>query len=157
MTEAHGAEGRGSYFNSSGVIRDVMQNRKSFLFFRISFPTSKIDRYVTDMMQIITLLTMERPRSFSAQDLCDEKVRVLSWMPAIDHRKTIIGQYCRSVDDSKPAFKDEEDVPNESICATFCAAVAQVDNERRIGVPLILKAGKGLLLRCISIDLLTST
>ena len=108
------------------------------------------------MMQIIALLTMERPRSFSAKDLSNEKVRVLSWMPAIDHKKTIMGQYCKSTDGIRPAFKDEEDVPNDSTCATFCAAVAQVDNDRWSGVPLILKAGKGmftlLALRCLYTD-----
>ena len=94
-------------------------------------------------MQILALLTMERPRSYTGKDLCDEKTRVLSWMPPIDHQQTIIGQYVKSADGSKPAFQDEEDVPNGSKCVTFCAAVARIENERWSGVPIMLMAGKG--------------
>ena len=87
---------------------------------------------------------MERPKSFSANDLCKEKVRVLDWMPPIDHESTIIGQYSKSKGGDKPAFKDEEDVPEDSTCVTFCAAIARIENERWSGVPFILKAGKGI-------------
>lgn len=65
-------------------------------------------------------------------------------MPAIESEETIIGQYARSKDGKLPAFKDEEDVPEDSECATFCAAVARIENERWTGVPFMLKAGKGL-------------
>lgn len=123
ITEAGGAEGRGSYFNGVGAIRDVMQNH---------------------LTQILALLTMERPRSFSANDLCAEKARVLDWMLPIEHVNTIIGQYSKSLEGEKPAFKDEEDVPNDSRCATFCAAVGHIENERWAGVPFLLKAGKAL-------------
>ena len=55
----------------------------------------------------------------------------------------MIGQYGKSEDGEKPAFKDEEDVPNDSKCATFCAVIAHIGNERWNGVPFVLKAGKG--------------
>ena len=64
-------------------------------------------------------------------------------MLPIEHADTIIGQYGKSSDGEKPAFKDEEDVPNDSRCATFCAAVGHIENERWAGVPFLLKAGKG--------------
>ena len=96
------------------------------------------------MMQILVLLTMERPKSFSADDLTREKVRVLDSMPPIDHQDIIIGQYGRSADGTRPAFKDEEDVPNDSRCVTFCAGIARIENERWSNVPILLKAGKGL-------------
>ena len=95
------------------------------------------------MMQILALLTMERPKSFTSKDLCDEKARVLSWMTPIDHKRTIVGQYIRSADGSKPAFQDEEDVPEGSKCVTFCAAATYIENERWSGVPILLIAGKG--------------
>ena len=95
------------------------------------------------MMQILALLTMERPKSFTGQDLGSEKTRVLSWMPPIDHQRTLIGQYVKSTDGTKPAFQDEDDVPNGSRCVTFCAAEARIENERWSGVPILLKAGKG--------------
>ena len=64
-------------------------------------------------------------------------------MAPIEYADTIIGQYGRSADGEKPAFKDEDDVPDDSQCATFCAAVGHIDNERWAGVPFLLKAGKG--------------
>ena len=64
-------------------------------------------------------------------------------MLPIEHANTIIGQYGKSKDGKKPAFKDEEDVPDDSRCATFCAAVGYIENERWGGVPFLLKAGKG--------------
>ena len=71
------------------------------------------------------------------------QARVLDWMLPIEHVDTIIGQYARSSDGEKPAFKDEEDVPKDSRCATFCAAVGHIENDRWDGVPFLLKAGKG--------------
>ena len=65
-------------------------------------------------------------------------------MLPIEHDNTIIGQYGKSSDGKKPAFKDEKDVPNDSRCATFCAAVGHIENERWAGVPFLLKAGKGM-------------
>jgi glucose-6-phosphate 1-dehydrogenase len=120
--EPFGTEGRGGYFDEFGIIRDVMQNH---------------------MLQILTLVAMERPISFSAEDIRDEKVRVLRVMPAIEPKDVIIGQYGRSLDGSKPSYKEDITVPEGSRCATFCAMVAYIKNERWEGVPFILKAGKG--------------
>ena len=120
--EPFGTEGRGGYFDEFGIIRDVMQNH---------------------LLQILTLLAMERPISFSAEDIRDEKVRVLRGMPAIDPKNVIIGQYGKSLDGTKPGYKEDDTVPKESRCPTFCAMVAYVKNERWDGVPFILKAGKG--------------
>jgi glucose-6-phosphate 1-dehydrogenase len=98
-----------------------------------------------DLLQVLTLLTMERPISFSAEDIRDEKVRVLRAMPAIEPRNVIIGQYGKSLDGSKPGYKDDDTVPKESRCPTFASMVAYIKNERWDGVPFILKAGKGML------------
>ena len=65
-------------------------------------------------------------------------------MLPFEYDETIIGQYGKSSDGQKPAFKDEEDVPEDSRCATFCAAVGHIENERWAGVPFLLKAGKGI-------------
>ncbi|KAI9850868.1 MAG: Glucose-6-phosphate 1-dehydrogenase [Thelocarpon superellum] len=121
--EPFGTEGRGGYFDEFGIIRDVMQNH---------------------LLQVLTLLAMERPISFSSEDIRDEKVRVLRGIPAIEPKDVIIGQYGRSLDGSKPAYKEDETVPKDSRCPTFCAMVAHIKNERWDGVPFILKAGKAL-------------
>lgn len=108
---------------------------------------------------MLALLTMERPGSFSAEDLRQEKVasinlsglgeltrsqaRVLRLVPPLEMRNTILGQYIKSKDGEKPGYKDDDTVPKESRCATFCTSVAYVKDARWQGVPFILKAAKG--------------
>ena len=121
--EPFGTEGRGGYFDEFGIIRDVMQNH---------------------LLQVLTLLTMERPISFSSEDIRDEKVRVLRGIPNIEPKNVIIGQYGKSSDGTKPSYKEDDTVPKDSRCPTFCAMVAYIKNERWDGVPFILKAGKGI-------------
>ncbi|KAI1311405.1 glucose-6-phosphate 1-dehydrogenase [Xylaria venustula] len=121
--EPFGTEGRGGYFDEFGIIRDVMQNH---------------------LLQVLTLLAMERPISFSSEDIRDEKVRVLRGIPAIEPKNVIIGQYGKSLDGTKPSYKEDDTVPKDSRCPTFCALVAYIKNERWDGVPFIMKAGKAL-------------
>ncbi|KAF8424674.1 glucose-6-phosphate dehydrogenase [Tirmania nivea] len=121
--EPFGTEGRGGYFDDFGIIRDVMQNH---------------------LLQVLTIIAMERPISFSAEDIRDEKVRVLRGIPAIEPKNVIIGQYGKSLDGTKPGYLDDDTVPKDSRCPTFCALVVYIKNERWDGVPFILKAGKAL-------------
>merc|ERR1712157_202160 len=74
-------------------------------------------------------------------DIRDEKVRVLRGMPSIEPKNVIIGQYEKSLDSTKPGYKEDDTVPKESRCPTFAAMVAYIKNERWDGVPFILKAG----------------
>ena len=64
-------------------------------------------------------------------------------MPSIKPEDTIIGQYTKSSDGQKAGYKDDNSVPNDSRCPTFCAAIAHINNSRWNGVPILLKAGKG--------------
>jgi glucose-6-phosphate 1-dehydrogenase len=70
--EPFGTEGRGGYFDEFGIIRDILQNRKSYSprCYQLVYPTTH-----ADLLQVLTILTMERPVSFSAEDIRDEKVR----------------------------------------------------------------------------------
>ena len=121
--EPFGTEGRGGYFDNTGIIRDVMQNH---------------------LLQILTLLTMERPVSFDAEAVRDEKVKVLKCMAPIDVNNILIGQYGRSEDGTKPAYLDDETVNPNSKCLTFAAMTFNINNERWDGVPIIMRAGKAL-------------
>ncbi|KAL8726920.1 MAG: hypothetical protein Q9166_006409 [cf. Caloplaca sp. 2 TL-2023] len=123
MTENIGTEGRGGYFDDVGIIRDVMQNH---------------------LTQLMALTTMERPGSFSAEDLRQEKARVLRLVPPLDVKHTMTGQFTKSADGKNPGYKDDDNVPQDSRCATFCTSVAYVRNARWEGVPFILKSGKAL-------------
>lgn len=121
--EPFGTEGRGGYFDSIGIIRDVMQNH---------------------LLQVLTLLTMERPVSVDPESVRDEKVKVLKAFEPIDHEDILIGQYGKSLDGQKPSYLDDETVKEGSKCVTFAALAFKIANERWDGVPIVMRAGKAL-------------
>jgi len=120
--ESIGVQGRAGYFDSYGIIRDIMQNH---------------------LMQVLTLVAMEAPASLGAEDVRDEKVKVLKQIRPIDLEDCVVGQYEGYQDD--PAIRDINEAKGyPSKCATFAAVVVYLDNERWSGVPFIMKAGKAL-------------
>ncbi|KAI0337585.1 glucose-6-P dehydrogenase [Trametopsis cervina] len=119
--EPFGTEGRGGYFDEFGIIRDILQNH---------------------LLQVLSILTMERPVSFSAEDIRDEKVKVLRAIPPIEREDTLLGQYVAA--NGKPGYLDDDTVPHNSVCPTFAATTLWIHNPRWEGVPFILKAGKAL-------------
>lgn len=121
--EPFGVEGRGKYFNEFGIIRDVMQNH---------------------LLQILAILTMEKPDFFSPNDIRNKKVKILQDISTIDFKNIIIGQYTKSEDGSKPGYLDEDAVPKDSRCPTFAALTLFIKNESWDHVPFILIAGKAL-------------
>ena len=64
-------------------------------------------------------------------------------IPPLEPKNVIIGQYVKSADGSKQGYKEDQSVPTDSRCPTYCALVAYIQNERWNGVPFILRAGKG--------------
>ncbi|ODQ77724.1 hypothetical protein BABINDRAFT_67036 [Babjeviella inositovora NRRL Y-12698] len=123
--EPFGTEGRGGYFDDIGMIRDVIQNH---------------------LLQVLTLLTMERPVSNDPEAVRDEKVKVLKAFDtdiSLDD-DVLLGQYTRSADGTKPAYLDDETVKAGSKCVTYAAIGMQIHNERWEGVPIVLRAGKAL-------------
>ncbi len=121
--ETIGVEGRGGYFDEFGIIRDVMQNH---------------------LLQMLAIVAMDRPASLSAEDIRNEKVKVLRSIKPIQREDLIIGQYGRSEDGLRPGYNDDETVPSASITPTFAMATMYVRNERWDGVPFILRCGKAL-------------
>jgi len=118
-----GTEGRGGYFDSFGILRDVMQNH---------------------LIQILALVAMEHPVSLSAEDVRDEKVKVLRAVRSIVPEDIVVGQYGRDESGKKESYLDDPTVPKGSTAPTFAAAVLHIDNTRWKGVPFILKCGKAL-------------
>ncbi|CBZ56293.1 Glucose-6-phosphate 1-dehydrogenase, related [Neospora caninum Liverpool] len=121
--EDGGTWGRGGYFDNYGIIRDVMQNH---------------------MVQLLTLVAMERPASLKDDDIRDEKVKVLKQMPPVKISETVLGQFTKSEDGKMLGYTDDETVPKDSKTPTFCTCVLWINNERWSGVPFIFKAGKAL-------------
>ncbi|KAJ8568606.1 hypothetical protein K7X08_028139 [Anisodus acutangulus] len=125
FSEDFGTEGRGGYFDNYGIIRDIMQNH---------------------LLQILALFTMETPVSMDAEDIRNEKVKVLRSMRPLQLEDVVLGQYKGHSKGSMsyPAYTDDPTVPNGSITPTFSAAALFIDNARWDGVPFLMKAGKAL-------------
>ena len=125
FSENFGTEGRGGYFDNYGIIRDIMQNH---------------------LLQIMALFAMEEPASLDAEDIRDEKVKVIRSIREIDIDNVVLGQYKGKTSGTNvfPAYLDDETVPKGSNCATFAAIALFIDNARWDGVPFLMKAGKAL-------------
>ena len=130
VAESLGVEDRASYYDHSGALRDMLQNH---------------------MMQLLTLVAMEPPASFDAQAVRDEKAKVLRAIKPFSTaaevaKNTVRGQYGPGAIFGKPvpAYRQEEDVPPDSITETFVAARFFVENWRWSGVPFYLRHGKRL-------------
>jgi len=124
--EPFGTQGRGGYFDNFGIIRDIMQNH---------------------LLQILSLIAMEKPVSTNAEDMRDEKVKALKAIPPIELEDCVLGQYAGNSEgegDAKEGYLDDPTVPNDSVTPTYALAVMKIINERWDGVPFIMRAGKAL-------------
>ncbi|EME32315.1 glucose-6-phosphate 1-dehydrogenase [Galdieria sulphuraria] len=123
--ENFGTEGRAGYFDSFGIIRDIMQNH---------------------LLQVLAYLTMERPKSFKADDISTEKTKLIGSIRQLKAEDFVTGQY--------DGYKAEEGVPEDSTTPTFAACVLHIDNDRWKNVPVLMIAGKGLDERLAEIRIL---
>jgi glucose-6-phosphate 1-dehydrogenase len=115
MSESIGVEGRGSFYDGVGAIRDVFQNH---------------------LLQVVTLLAMEPPVGPDAHFLHDEQAKVLAATEPIDPGLLVRGQYV--------GYRDEPGVDPDSTVETFAAARLVIDSWRWAGVPWSCRVGKGL-------------
>jgi glucose-6-phosphate 1-dehydrogenase len=119
VAESEGIGTRGAYYDHAGALRDMVQNH---------------------MFQLLTLVAMEPPISFKAEDVRDEKVKVLHAIaPLTDddvRRHVVRAQY--------EGYRGEPNVSPESRTETFLAMRLFVDNWRWAGVPFYLRTGKRL-------------
>lgn len=129
VAESVGVEGRGGYYETAGVIRDMIQNH---------------------MLQLLSLVAMEPPATMDADAVRDEKVKVLASLRPIAARDTgqftTRGQYGIGTIAGKfvPAYRGESNVSNASSTETFAAIKWRIDNWRWAGVPFYLRSGKRL-------------
>ena len=138
VAETLGVEGRGAYYDTAGALRDMVQNH---------------------MMQLLCLVAMEPPISFSAEEVRNEKVKVLHAIKPMSPEEietlTVRGQYGPGFIDGKavPGYAHEPGVPPNSITDTFAAARFEVENWRWAGVPFYLRTGKRLPMRTTEITI----
>jgi glucose-6-phosphate 1-dehydrogenase len=116
---------RAGYYDSSGALRDLVQNH---------------------MLQLLTLLCMEPPVTFEADEVRDEKVKVLHAVEPPPPEAVVRARYTAGMAEGKEAvaYLDEQDVPQDSQTETYAALRLEVDNWRWAGVPIYLRTGKRL-------------
>ncbi|HZT66961.1 MAG TPA: glucose-6-phosphate dehydrogenase [Acidimicrobiales bacterium] len=115
MTESFGVEGRGTFYDEVGAVRDVMQNH---------------------LLAIVSLLAMEPPLSADPAPMRDERAKVLAAIGAADPAQAVLGQY--------EGYLQEPGVAAGSETETFAAVRLEIDAWRWAGVPFYVRAGKGL-------------
>ncbi len=133
VAEEIGIEGRGSFYESVGITRDIVQNHA---------------------LQILSLVAMEPPTSWDANAVRDEKVKVLRTLRPIKTKEQILaltvrGQYAAGTvrGDKVPGYLSEPDVAPHSKTETYVALRLSLDSWRWGGVPFYMRAGKRLAKR----------
>ncbi len=125
VAERIGVGDRAAYYESSGALRDMIQN------------------HVT---QLLTLIAMEPPATRLADAIRNEKVKVLRSAVRIQPEDVVCGQYAAGTMDGQavPAYREEEGVAPTSATETFVALRLKIDNWRWQNVPFFLRTGKRL-------------
>jgi glucose-6-phosphate 1-dehydrogenase len=117
VAEKVGVGSRGGYYDSSGALRDMVQNH---------------------ILQLLCVTAMECPRKYEAEAIRNAKSEVVKKIRPIIPRQVfkqvIRGQY--------KGYKNEEHVSSSSTTETFIAAKFFIDNARWKGVPFFLRTGK---------------
>ncbi|PQV64240.1 glucose-6-phosphate 1-dehydrogenase [Abditibacterium utsteinense] len=110
---------RAGYYETSGALRDMVVNH---------------------MFQVMSLVCMEPPVSLAADDIRDEKLKVLRAIKPMNQegvlKNTLRGQY--------EGYRQAEGVAPDSKTETYVALKLEVDNWRWSGVPIYLRHGKDL-------------
>jgi len=111
-SETIGIEDRARYFDESGIIRDMIQSH---------------------LLQLLTILTMETPKSASAQDITKEKIALLKKLKV---KNVIRGQY--------RGYLDEKGVNPKSVTETYGEVEFRIESDRWHNVPIYIKTGKAM-------------
>jgi glucose-6-phosphate 1-dehydrogenase len=133
VAEEIGIEGRGAFYETVGITRDIVQNHA---------------------MQILSIVAMEPPTSWDANAVRDEKVKVLRTLRPIETREQVLAQTVRGQygpgtvrGDKVPGYQSEPDVPAGSKNETYVGLRLGLDSWRWGGVPFYMRAGKRLAKR----------
>jgi glucose-6-phosphate 1-dehydrogenase len=122
MAESFGVQGRGSFYEETGAIRDVIQNH---------------------LFQVMTNLTMEPPLGTDSESIRDEKVKVLRAIAPLDAGSVVRGRF--------RGYRNEKGVKPDSTVETFAAIRLEINSPRWQGVPFYIRAGKCLPVTCAEI------
>ena len=128
MAESFGVQGRGSFYEEVGAIRDVVQNH---------------------LLQVIALLAMDAPVGSDPESMRAEKLRLFRAMCPLQPADVVRGQF--------RGYRDEAGVAPNSQVETFVALKLRIDTWRWAGVPFYIRAGKRLPITAteVKVDLKT--
>lgn len=122
MAEDFGIAGRGSFYDQTGAIRDVVVNH---------------------LLQVTAILAMEAPSSGRIETMRDEKTRVLNAIVPLDPADVVRGQF--------RGYREVPGVARDSNVETFAAMRLHIDNWRWNGVPFYIRTGKSLPITCTEV------
>ena len=135
LAEQVGVEERGGYYETSGALRDMVQNH---------------------ILQILALVAMEPPQSFEA--VRQNKINVLEqlrhYSPEEVSKNFVRGQYGPSLDGNLPGYRQDQNVSDDSNMETYVAGKVFIDNERWKDVPFYVRTGKSLDSKTTVIDVI---
>ncbi len=129
IAEDLGVEKRGAFYDSTGALRDMVQNHA---------------------LQLLCAIGMEPPINSHADAIRDEKLKVLRslkpWTPETLSQHVVRGQYAAGniEGEAVPAYRDEKGVNPASMTETFVALRTEIANWRWAGVPFYIRTGKRL-------------
>jgi glucose-6-phosphate 1-dehydrogenase len=127
VAETVGLEGRSSYYDGVGALKDMVQNH---------------------MLQILSIIAMEPPAQMDSTAIRDEKVKVLRSLRPMDaetvRTHSVRGQYRDGAVKGKLIAGYADELGHASDTETFVALKAHIDNWRWTGVPFYLRTGKCL-------------
>jgi glucose-6-phosphate 1-dehydrogenase len=132
IAEDLGVERRGAFYDSTGALRDMVQNHS---------------------LQMLCALAMEPPINAHADAIRDEKLKVLrslkAWTPLSLDQHVVRGQYTAGNVGGEPVqgYRDEPGVDPQSTTETFVSLRAEIANWRWAGVPFYIRTGKRLAAR----------
>ena len=135
-SEILGVEDRGGYYESSGALKDMVQNH---------------------MLQMVALLAMEAPISLNSEDIRAEKVKVLKslrqFKPEEVRKNFVRGQYGKGTIEGKEvkSYREEDRVAEDSNTPTFVSGKLTIDNFRWAGVPFYIRTGKRMKSKSIQV------
>ncbi len=129
IAEDLGVEKRGAFYDTTGALRDMVQNHA---------------------LQLLCAMAMEPPINAHADAIRDEKLKVLrslkAWTPNDLAQHVVRGQYTAGKVEGRavPGYREEPGVDKESTTETFVALRAEIANWRWAGVPFYIRTGKRL-------------
>jgi glucose-6-phosphate 1-dehydrogenase len=136
IAEQLGVEGRGEFYDSTGALRDMVQNH---------------------LLQLLCMVAMEPPTSIDANAIRDEKVRVLRALKPFSRddldSRVVRGQYAAGAvrGQAVAGYHQEAGIPTQSSTESFIALHTEINNWRWAGVPFFLRTGKRLAERTAEI------